>query len=476
MNEYVEIYQEVDFLVPAQRFNIQFSYISQRGLPFIREFVLRLIHVAPMDKNQIASYFGLSNLETEEAISDLVQRDELTLSKDDRLMLTEKAKGYFIALGETPQLYTIMDGGINLSFDLASFSSLGDDSASSGWRAGLPLRVEPSNQSNSEKLVEREFQRQFGRMLDKGLLKKSVIQNEKERPSVYTVSSVKKIRDFPLRLRTGFRITPDGDRIELEDYNEINNSEVVHQIITDEISRIARPNNLLAIFQAAMIFGDEDTLKVFDSSTNKISPKNMFDLNKLGENTGKKRLTFIGPIYLSNNWQILQKFLAPILAKRIENKIDVGDSRFTWIAPSNPFWGKSEQFLSCVSDFLIKSETKNKKLYNPTLYVPVRDRQDSKSARQWKHNLGQYSDIAKGLLEGFMDGNVEVLHLQDKLVVVTYHFSLPEQLPTSIPVGFISTNSETISNIGKLILQYIDGISSFDSPNDCGQITKILQN
>ena len=75
-------YQEVDFLLPAQRFNIQFSYVSQKGLPFIREFVLRLIHLAPMSKSQISIYFGLSRLETEEAVSDLVQRGELTLSED----------------------------------------------------------------------------------------------------------------------------------------------------------------------------------------------------------------------------------------------------------------------------------------------------------------------------------------------------------------------------------------------------------
>ncbi len=58
-------YHEVDFLLPAQKFNIQFSYISQKGLPFIREFVLRLVHVASMSKAQISTYFGLSHCETE---------------------------------------------------------------------------------------------------------------------------------------------------------------------------------------------------------------------------------------------------------------------------------------------------------------------------------------------------------------------------------------------------------------------------
>ena len=104
-------YHEVDFLLPAQRFNIQFSYVSQQGLPFIREFVLRLVHVASMSKAQIATYFGLTHRETEEAISDLVQRGELTLSSDGRLALTDKSNGYFSEVGEIPQLSTIQHSG-----------------------------------------------------------------------------------------------------------------------------------------------------------------------------------------------------------------------------------------------------------------------------------------------------------------------------------------------------------------------------
>ena len=472
MNEVAASYQEVDFLLTAQRFNIQFSYISQRGLPFIREFVLRLIHVAPMSKHQIATYLGLSSLEVEEAISDLVQRDELTLSDDGRLKLTEKAGGYFFDLGETPQLSTIMESGANLSFDLASFSCVGEDSSQIGWKVGLPLQVEQTNQSNSEQLVEKEFQQQFNHILDRGLLKKSVVQSEKDRPSVYTVSSVKKLRQLPLRLKTEFRLTPDGERIELEDFEEINSSEVVHQLIADQLSNLTKPDNMIALTRSMMQIGDEDTLKVFDTATNQISPKYLLDLNRLEEYEQKHRETFLGPIYTRNNWQKLQKTLAPILAERIRSKQDNGGSRFTWLAPSDPFWGKSEYFLSCISEFTNKAKTKKARLYKPTLYVPVFGQEDVRSARQWNHNLGDYSDHIKGIVEGFMDGNIEVLHLEEEFIAVVYHFSQPEKLPVTIPLGFMSTNKELVSNLGKLLLEYVDGTFSFDKSNDCGYIKK----
>ena len=55
-------YHEIDFLLPAQRFNINFTYVTQKGLPFVREFVLRLVHLGPMSKSQIATFVVTSLL------------------------------------------------------------------------------------------------------------------------------------------------------------------------------------------------------------------------------------------------------------------------------------------------------------------------------------------------------------------------------------------------------------------------------
>ena len=406
-------YHEVDFLLPAQRFNIQFSYVSQKGLPFIREFVLRLVHVASMSKAQIATYFGLTHRETEEAISDLVQRGELTLSSDGRLALTDKSNGYFSEVGEIPHLSTIQDSGCTLSFDLATFSCFSNQAFQDHWRGGVTLKVDDNNISQSEKLVEKHFQYQFNQILDKGYLSHLQVQVGKEQPSIYTVNSVNKLRQIPLRLTTEFKMDSDGKAVEREDYEQLNSSECVHELMAVEIARLSRHNNTMSIFKA--------------------------------------------------------------LNQRIRDKTDYGGSPFIWVAPSDPYWSKSIRFISSLSNFLSKSATKDKQLYKPVLYVPVRDAADARVARQWKYELGQFHEYAKGLVEGLLDGNVEILHLEDELSAVIYHISQPEILPVTMPLGFITTNKETVKIIGTLVTEYIKGTTGFDKFHDCGAISAMIK-
>ena len=476
MSDNKVVYHEVDFLLPAQRFNIQFSYVSQKGLAFIREFVLRLVHVAPMSKAQISIYFGLSRRETEEAISDLVQSGELTLSQDGRLTLTDKSNGYFSEIGEIPQLSTVQDSGATLSFDLATFSCFSNQNVQDKWKAGISLKIDDSNISQSERLVEKHFQQQFNQILDKGYLSHLQAQDGKEQPSVYTVNSVNKLRQLPLRLATKFQIDNDGKAVEREDYDELNSSEYVHELIAIELSKLSRHNNTMSIFKSMVSLCDEETLKIFDAKTNQLNPRYVEDMELLEEHVASNRKTFLGPIYSKSNWEKLQKALAPVIDKRIKSKVDTGGSLFTWIAPSDPFWAKSDSYITSLSNFIHRSSTKEKRFYRPVLYVPIYQDSDSRIAKQWMYELGEYHKYAKGLVEGFLDGNIEILHLENEIAVVIYHFVQPEVLPVTMPLGFISTDKSTVAKIGKLVSDYVAGSSSFDKANDCGFISSIAKN
>lgn len=463
-------YHEIDFLVPAQKFNIQFSYVSKKGLSFIREFLLRLIHVAPMSKFQLSTFFGLSRRETEEAISDLVQRSELTLSADGLLTLTDKAKSYFPEIGGAPQLSIIQDSGAYLSFDMATLTCFSSGNVKRAQKSGLFIKVDDKILSQSQMLVGRQFQYQFNKILDKGFLPNVKSQDVKDIPTVYTVKSVDKLQEFHIALNASFEMNSEGVGVERQDYDEFNNSEVVHENISLTVSRMLKANNTVSIFKSMVSLGDEDTIKLFDSGTNLIIPSYVQDLQTLEWYGTSGRATFLGPIYSKQNWDLLQKMMTPILDSRIKVKKDQGSDRFIWISPSDPFWGKSARFVSCLSDFLGRSKTKDKKIYNPTLYVPVAGFDDARGARQWARELGDYKSDINGLVDGFLDGNVEFIYLENEIVVVTYHFSHPGILPVTMPLGFISTSKAVVNRIGALITGYVDGSSAFDKKNDCGNI------
>jgi hypothetical protein len=279
-----------------------------------------------------------------------------------------------------------------------------------------------------------------------------------------------------MRVTTEFQMDNEGKAVEREDYEELNSSEYVHELMAIELSRLSSLNNTMSIFKSMVSLGDEDTLKLFDSKTNLVNPKYIEDMQAMEEHSVIGRTTFLGPIYSKANWGKLQKVLAPVLNKRIKSKADIGNSCFTWIAPSDPYWAKSDRFTSSLSEFIHRSSTKEKQLYKPVLYVPVTDELDSRVAKQWKNELGQFHKDTKGLAEGFLDGNVEILHLEDEVAVVIYHFSQPETLPVTMPLGFISTDKAIVAKIGELMIGYINGSSSFDKPNDCGSISSIAEN
>lgn len=475
--ENTTIYHEIDFLLPAQRFNINFSYISQKGLPFVREFVLRLINLAPMSMSQVASFFGFSRKEVQEAIDDLVERGELTLSENGRLTLTEKSSCYFTELGEVPSLSLLRDSTAYLSFDLATFSCLGKDNFSEKWKAGLSIKVDDENVSCSETHVEKNFQRQFHEILQRGFLSKSLTQDEKDSPNVYTVNSVNKIKPMPVRLSVQFKVDEDGRNVEREDFEKLKSSDYVHEQISLELDRLARPSNFGQIAKIMMEMGDGETLKLFNSKGSSVSLQFFEDLTKLEFNSQKKRTTFIGPIYSSANWELVQKHLAPIIKARRESKADMGQAPFLWVAPSDPYWGKSSSLQVRVSELLRMASTKNEKMiYSPTIYLPVSGPDDQKTARQWKKEFDPNNDNVHGLIEGFLGGNVEVMHFEGEFVVVLYHVSLPDSYPVSFPIGFISADKDIVSAVGRLVTSYLKGSSGFERPNDCGLLSRFGRN
>lgn len=465
-------YHEIDFIVPAQRFNFRFSYVTKQGLSFIREFVLRLVQLAPMKPSQIATYLGLNKLEVNEAISDLMDKGDLVFNEQGLVQLTQQSTSYFESIGKPPKTNSIQETGVALSFELCGFNCIGNKRSSGGWHTGIKLSVDNKKLSETEGLAKSNFQRNFYQLLDNDYLK-GVRTEGSERPSIYTIDSVSKLTQDPMRLTTYFAIDQEGKAIEREDFDNLDDSSEVHEAITIALNQSQKGQNIQEIALAMKSFGDTWTKDIFNS--------NSIDIAALGHRYAeallddKKEIPFVGPIYAGNNWEHIRKILNSLSASFMKSK-EKAVKQLTWIAPSDVFWGKSKKIEFCFNEIeqaQLTQEKNPQRIYTPSIFLPLSDITDRRTIRSWKNEFRKCSNNLHGLIEGFLGGSVEVIVLEKTFAVVCYHVSRPETHPVSIPVGFITTDLKLINTISDITQDYIGGSSSFNKKHNLGLLDRL---
>ncbi|MEZ8773593.1 hypothetical protein AB4453_19760 [Vibrio atlanticus] len=473
MTEEIKLnYHEVDFIVPAQRFNFRFSYVTKQGLPFIREFVLRLVQLAPMKPAQIATYLGLNKLEVNEAISDLMDKGDLSFNELGLVQLTPQSTGYFEGIGKPPKTNSIQETGAALSFELCGFNCIGNKRSSGGWHAGIKLNIDNEQLSQTEGIAKSIFQKNFYQLLDNNYLK-GVRADEGERPSIYTIDSVSKLTQDPMRLTNHFAIDQDGNAIEREDFEQLDDSEKVHEAITVSLNQAQKGENIKEIGLAMKSFGDTWTKDIFNSNSIDIAAFGHRFAEALVDD--KKAMPFVGPIYADNNWKHIKEFLK-LLPTTYKKSKDKAVKTLTWIAPSDVFWGKSKKLEFCLNELeqaQLTQEKSPQRIFTPSIYLPLADIKDRRAIGCWKSELKKGSNNLYGLLEGFLGGSVEVIVLEGTFAVVCYHVSRPETHPVSIPVGFVTTNLKLINAISDIAFDYVDGSSSFNKKHNLGLLDKL---
>lgn len=467
-NELTVAYSEIDFLLPVHRFNIRFSYVTKKGLPFIREFLLRLIHLAPMKPSQIAGYFDFSQRETSEALSDLVESGDLEFQNDGTVTLTNQSAGYFTGLGTTPQMSAVLEHGGYFNFELASFKCTGIKRTQDKWVNGLRLEASYENIAYSERLAKKSFQANFYTLIDNKYLPSLRSDESVGRPNIYKMESIEKIGQEPLRINQIFTMDLNGSPLERSDIVVCEETPEIQDLITATLHAMRKENNIKNIISAIETIGDQCTGALV--SENGIDVAQLVINKAINQSNADKTIPFIGPIYSNANWLALESYLNPILNVMEKEHLD-GVDEFIWLAPSDGFWGKSIELSNCFGRLISKATTTGKKpkpLYKLKMYAPFADLVDKSSKRRWMSDLPNNIHYVDGIAEGFLNGDVEILLLPRRLLAVSYHLSCPDKYPVSIPVGFISTDAELINKVHNFFLDYKNGFVSFDRPRHFG--------
>ena len=430
-------YNQIDFVVKAPRFHIVFSYMSDKGVAFVREYLLRLLKITPCKPAQIAQYFGFNQYETEVALADLEQHKWIIWQDDGLIALSAEGQRLFQDSQDSPHIPTLTECGGEYRMELLDSNFLKKNDCDKNRQQAIELVVEPKVLSESSEIARKTFQNRFRQLIEDDIIK----LDEKD-ISLYKIDAIepKGVPDY-FRFTQQFELLPEtGEAKERHDVPTVTHQENIQQAITAQLERFGHHDNLRELRNSMAEISDDDTLKVLFGGT--------LDFNEYlkvyQKHEQQNGLYFLGQIYHQETlFQQINKILDE-LSKKSSKKL-------YWLAPSDIYWGKQRK----IHDKIQNLVDKQKNGYDFRLYLPLSSERTRYEKQEWLNHFKDISDkVLYGFCEGFLDGNTEILFLEDQFAVVCYHAKL-SSYPVTLPIGFMTTQKNTIKSITSLVENYL---------------------
>ena len=430
-------YNQIDFVVKAPRFRIVFSYMSDKGVAFVREYLLRLLKITPCKPAQIAQYFGFNQYETEVALADLEQHKWIIWQDNGLIALTEEGQMLFDENSDSPHIPTLKECGGEYRMELLDSNFLKKNDCDKNRQQAIELVIEPKVLSESSEIARKTFQNRFWR-----LMKDDIINLDEKDISLYKIDAIepKGAPDY-FRFTQQFELLPEtGEAKERHDVLTVTQQENIQQAITAQLERFGHHDNLRELRNSMAEIGDDDTLKVLFGGT--------LDFNEFlkvyQEHEQQNGLYFLGQIYH-------QETLFEKINKILDTLNKKSSKKLYWLAPSDIYWGKQRKIHDKIQNLI----DKQKNGYDFRLYLPLPSERNQHQKQEWLNHFKDISDkVFYGFCEGFLDGNTEILFLEDQFAVVCYHTKL-STYPVTLPIGFMTTQKNTIKSIISLVENYL---------------------
>ena len=430
-------YNQIDFVVKAPRFRIVFSYMSDKGVAFVREYLLRLLKVTPCKPAQIAQYFGFNQHETEVAVADLEQHKWIVWQDNGLIALSAEGQRLFQDSQDSPHIPTLKECGGEYRMELLDSNFLKKNDCDKNRQQAIELVVESKVLSESSEIARKTFQNRF-----RQLMEDDIINLDEKDISLYKIDAIelKGVPDY-FRFTQQFELLPEtGEAKERHDVPTVTHQENIQQAITAQLERFGHHDNLRELRNSMAEISDDDTLKVLFGGT--------LDFNEYlkvyQKHEQQNGLYFLGQIYHQETlFQQINKILDKLNKK--------SSKKLYWLAPSDIYWGKQRKIHDKIQNLI----DKQKNGYDFRLYLPLPSERNRHEKQEWLNQFRGISDKELyGFCEGFLNGNTEILFLEDQFAVVCYHTKL-STYPVTLPIGFMTTQKNTIKSIISLVENYL---------------------
>ena len=310
----------------------------------------------------------------------------------------------------------------------------------------IELVIEQKLLSESSEIARKTFQNRF-----RQLMEDDIINLDEKDISLYKIDAIEpKGAPEYFRFTQQFELLPETGHVkERHDVPIITHQENIQQAITAQLEQFGDHDNLHELRNSMAEIGDDGTLKVLFGG--KLDFTEFLKVYQKYEQ--QNGLYFLGQIYHQSKGN---KKDANMLFDKIEQilnqqKKTPENKKLYWLAPSDIYWGKQRK----IHDKIQNLVDKQKNGYDFRLYLPLSSERTRYEKQEWLNHFKDISDkVLYGFCEGFLDGNTEILFLEDQFAVVCYHAKL-SSYPVTLPIGFMTTQKNTIKSITSLVENYL---------------------
>lgn len=442
MNKHQEIsYNEIDFIIKTPRFRIVFSYMDDKDVTFVREYLLRLLKLAPCKPEQIACYFGFSQHETEVALGDLERNKWIIWQDDTTVALSAEGIQLFSSDNGSPQIPSLREYGGEYRMELLDNNFLLKKDCDYTRQQAIELSIDPKVLSESKEIAQKVFQNRF-----RQLQEDNIIELDEKDVALYKIDVIEsKGAPIYFRFTQKFELLPEnGDVKERHDVPNLTYQDTIQQAITQKIEQFNSMDNSRELLQSMSVLDDTDTMKVLFGGR-----LDFAEFMKIWQKRDQQNgFYFLGQIYHQENvFKEINKILDGLDA-------EIGQSlqKLYWITPSDIYWGKQRKIHDKIQNLVDKQE----KGYYFRLYLPLSSECKKYEKQECYNQFRDISDkVLYGFREGLLSGNTEILFLKNKFATVCYHAKLPTY-PVTLPIGFFTTQPDEVKRIGQLVETYLN--------------------
>ncbi|MEZ3135658.1 hypothetical protein ACBG90_13210 [Stutzerimonas kunmingensis] len=465
---------EVDISVPVQLFRIEYTLVEQGGLPFVPEFLLRLLKVSALPPADIARFFGLTPKEVSTALLPFLQQGELTLATDGRVALTEKGLRLFAGDGETPIVKGRKEYRKSFAFDLLAYSFIEHKKQRmESPKCSVVLSADPCARAESVAGAERAFQQNLFKIYRSGELCGQT--DEMQAPELYKVSEVRKEKDGYIRFTEAYCLDSETMNFGFIGHAGLTEEDVYITQRSLQLAGLVGRRNVETLAAFADKIGDQHTLDLLSTGA--------LDLSKAVQTsiaTFRAAQAEIEPVYgalqMTRNWDRVERLLFKY-AKRIANEDGKEPVTLSWLAPAaHGLWGKCSRHSQALSAFVgsatFKASGQEKLVFNPRLLIPLADQQDEQARRRAFNECKEAESVLHGFIESDALSALEIVSLVGSFAIVIYHMVLPDVHPVPIPFGFITEDKRMVRRIEAVVEDRLAEYTEGNVPRYLGTLSR----